>query len=372
MVDILKIAITGAAGDIGYALLGMLGRGRVFGKCQKIQLNIFDFPEQQSVLELSPTSCQRCGSNADLAVAFKDAKAAFLLGSCKPKDMECNDQVFNNFNFFKEQGKALEKCANKNVRVLVADNPFAMAMVCSCYAPSIPKTNFTALSRLDQNRATYQIAKKIGVHSSDVRNIVVFGNNSPTVVPFAGFACAKIQDRFSPVKEMFPDSYFDNELRKLVANRNQEILAKKKSPPALSVAKAACDHMHDWWHGIRTGEFISMGVPSKGSYCVPEDVVFSFPVVIDNKKNYCIVEAANLLENKVETTKNIAISTEELESEQNEIMAFVDKKPYKPCPAYESKILEGFELLDPSKYKKIKKDMEEIKDDEESDSSNKC
>lgn len=329
MKEILKVAVTGASGNLGYALLGMLGRGLVFGMRQPIQLNLFDLPQQEQKLEASVMEIQDCAlplvkeviATSDLSVAFKDIKAAFLVGSVpRSKDMERKDLLAKNVLIFREQGEALDKHACKDVKVLVVGNPAnTNALICSEYATTIPRENFSALMRLDQNRATAQIANRLKVPPSDVRNVFVWGNHSATQIPYAGLGCVTVDGVPKPIVECLDDCYLNGGFIDDVANRGAAVIQKRQLSSAMSAASAACDHMHDWWHGTHPGEIVSMAVYSDGSYCSSEGTMFSFPVTIENKE-WSIVEGIQL---SYDTKSRIFKTARELKAEKADALSFV-------------------------------------------------
>lgn len=218
--------------------------------------------------------------------AFKDVAAAFLVGAMPRKEgMERKDLLAANVRIFKEQGQALDKVARKDVKVLVVGNPAnTNALICSKYAPSIPKENFTAMTRLDQNRASSQLAAKLGVPVQNVKNVIIWGNHSSTQYPDASNGIVKIGGAEKPIPEAVnDDEYLKSSFVSTVQKRGAAVIAARKMSSALSAAKAASDHMRDWFLG--SGDrWVSMGVVSDGSYGTPRDVVFSFPVTTENGK----------------------------------------------------------------------------------------
>lgn len=218
--------------------------------------------------------------------AFKDVAAAFLVGAMPRKEgMERKDLLAANVRIFKEQGQALDKVARKDVKVLVVGNPAnTNAIICSKYAPSIPKENFTAMTRLDQNRAQSQLAAKIGVPVKDVKNVIIWGNHSSTQFPDPSNAVVTIGGVQKPVPAAINDEeYLKGAFVTTVQKRGAAVIAARKMSSALSAAKAASDHMKDWFLG--SGDrWVSMGVVSNGAYGTPADVVFSFPVTTSNGK----------------------------------------------------------------------------------------
>uniref|UniRef100_T1HB69 Malate dehydrogenase, cytoplasmic n=1 Tax=Rhodnius prolixus TaxID=13249 RepID=T1HB69_RHOPR len=258
----IRVVITGAAGQIAYSLLYHLGKGDVFGENQPMYLHLLDIPPMMGVLDGVVMEIVDCAlplvlgvvPTTDLSVAFTNADAAFLLGSMPRKQgMERRDLLSANCKIFREQGEAINKYAKKEIKVLVVGNPAnTNAFVCAKYAPSIPKENFTAMTRLDQNRAL------------------------------------------------------------TVQNRGGAVIAARKMSSAMSAAKAAADHMKDVWHGTKPGTFVSMAVISDGSYGVPKDLVFSFPVAITNRK-WTIVKGLKIDDFSQE---KLNLTTSELEDEK--------------------------------------------------------
>uniref|UniRef100_A0A0K8TST5 Malate dehydrogenase n=1 Tax=Tabanus bromius TaxID=304241 RepID=A0A0K8TST5_TABBR len=304
MAQPIKVVVTGAAGQIAYSLLYMIARGEVFGKNQKLVLHLLDIPPMMGVLEGVVMELADCAFSllehvvptADPEVAFKDVSAAFLVGAMPRKEgMERKDLLAANVKIFKVQGQALNKYAKKDVKVLVVGNPAnTNALVCSHYAPSIPKENFTAMTRLDQNRAKAQIASKLGIAVDNVKNVIIWGNHSSTQFPDVCNATATVDGVKKSVNEAIGNAaYLQNEFVVTVQKRGAAVIAARKMSSAMSAAKAACDHMHDWWNGTNPGDFVSMGVISDGSYGAPKDVVFSFPVEIRNGK-WSIVQGLQL------------------------------------------------------------------------------
>jgi len=295
MSEPLKIVVTGAAGQIAYSILYMIAKGDVFGKDQKLILHLLDIPPMMGVLNGVVMELADCAlpllagvvPTADPAVAFKDVSAAFLVGAMPRKEgMERKDLLSANVKIFKVQGEALNNHAKKDVKVLVVGNPAnTNALVCSHYAPSIPKENFSAMTRLDNNRARAQIAAKCGVAVENVKNVIIWGNHSSTQFPDARNAKVIIGGVEKSVYDVINnDAYLKGEFLDTVQKRGAAVIAARKMSSAMSAAKAACDHVRDWWLGTSEGEFVSMGVISDGSYGVAKDIIFSFPVQIQNKQ----------------------------------------------------------------------------------------
>lgn len=289
----IKVVVTGAAGQIAYSLLYLIGKGDVFGPNQPLILHLLDIPPMMGVLEGVVMELMDCAlpllravvPTADPEVAFKDVSAAFLVGAMPRKQgMERKDLLAANVKIFQVQGEAMDKFAKKDVKVLVVGNPAnTNALVCATYAPSIPKENFTAMTRLDQNRAQAQIAQKLEVPVGTVSNVIIWGNHSSTQYPDASHAMvSKASGDVSARAEIQDDSWFKNVFLETVQKRGAAVIAARKMSSAMSAAKAAADHMRDWFMGTPVGKFVSMGVMSDGSYCTPKDIVYSFPVEITN------------------------------------------------------------------------------------------
>ncbi|KAM7288362.1 malate dehydrogenase, cytoplasmic [Ixodes scapularis] len=224
--------------------------------------------------------------------AFAAIDVAFLVGSMPRKEgMERKDLLAANVKIFKSQGRALDQHAKKSVKVLVVGNPAnTNALVCSKFAPSIPKENFSAMTRLDHNRAKGQIAQRLKVSPADVRNVVIWGNHSSTQFPDANHATVNLDGKTVKVTEAINDAdYFKGDFVTTVQKRGAAVIAARKLSSAMSAAKAAADHMHDWWQGTSEGEWVSMAVISDCSYGSPADVMFSYPVHVDNQRRWRIV-----------------------------------------------------------------------------------
>lgn len=273
----------------------MIANGDVFGKEQKMILHLLDIPPMMGVLEGVVMELADCAfpllakvvPTADPAVAFKDVAAAFLVGAMPRKEgMERKDLLSANVKIFKVQGEAMNNYARKDVKVLVVGNPAnTNASVCSHYAPSIPKENFSAMTRLDQNRARAQIADRLQVSIEKVNNIIIWGNHSSTQYPDARSGTVLVNGEKKSVYDAVGDADFLTKIFvETVQKRGAAVINARKMSSAMSAAKAASDHMRDWFLGTEPGRFVSMGVVSDGSYNVPKDIVFSFPVEIKNKQ----------------------------------------------------------------------------------------
>ncbi|BFZ12095.1 hypothetical protein BsWGS_15134 [Bradybaena similaris] len=289
MVKPLRVVVTGAAGQIAYSLLYSVAKGDVFGQDQPIELMLLDITPMMSVLNGVVMELQDCAiplvkdivATDDPNVAFKDADAAFMVGAMPRKDgMERKDLLKANVKIFKAQGQAMDKYSKKTVKVVVVGNPAnTNACILSKYAPSIPKENFTCMTRLDQNRAQAQIAGRLGVSSDKIRNVIIWGNHSSTQYPDVDHATAEVNGKVVPVPDAIKDdNYLKNDFIKTVQQRGAEVIKARKLSSAMSAAKAACDHMHDWFAGTQGDGWVSMGVISDGSYGIKAGLMYSYPV----------------------------------------------------------------------------------------------
>ena len=283
----IRVAITGAAGNIGYALLWRIASGDCFGKNQPIILQLLEIPPGMQrldgvIMELRdsafPLVHDIIGTD-NPEVAFNDANAIFLVGSRpRTKDMNRSDLVAANGPIFVGQGKAIEAVASPNVKVITVGNPCnTNALIASANAPNIPNRQFTAMTRLDQNRAVGQLAERAGVPASKVEDVFIWGNHSNTMYPDPRFA--KVDGE--SVVELFDDEWLQGAFLDTVATRGKEIIVARGASSAASAASAAVDHMRDWWQGS-DGRIVSMALPSEGWYGVPKGLVFSFPCRCEN------------------------------------------------------------------------------------------
>lgn len=256
---------------------------------------------------------------ADPAVAFKDVSAAFLVGAMPRREgMERKDLLSANVKIFKVQGEAMNLYAKKDVKVLVVGNPAnTNALICSHYAPTIPKENFTAMTRLDQNRACAQIAKRVNTDIVNVKNLIIWGNHSATQFPDASNGTVNGK----PITEVVEISFLQNDFIDIVQKRGATVIAARKMSSAMSAARAASDHVKDWWNGTKAGDYVSMGVVSDGSYGIPTGLCFSFPVEIQNKQ-WKIVQGLNVDDF---ARSKLDITVKELLEEKEEAMAVCSK-----------------------------------------------
>ena len=285
-----RVAVTGAAGQIGYSLLFRIASGEMLGKDQPVILQMLEVPFEKAqaalkgvMMELEdcafPLLAGMIGTD-EPNVAFKDADYALLVGA-RPRcpGMERKDLLLENAKIFTVQGKALNDVASRNVKVLVVGNPAnTNAYIAMKSAPDLPAKNFTAMLRLDHNRALSQIAGKTGKAVADIKKLVVWGNHSPTM--YADYRFATINGE--GVKAMINDEDWNkNVFLPTVGKRGAAIIEARGLSSAASAANAAIDHMHDWALGTN-GEWVTMGIPSDGSYGIPEGIMYGVPVTCAN------------------------------------------------------------------------------------------
>jgi malate dehydrogenase len=259
----------------------------------------------------------------DVQVAFTNIDVAILVGAMPRREgMERKDLLKANAKIFEGQGKALDKFAKKTVKVLVVGNPAnTNCLLASKMAPSIPKENFSCMTRLDQNRAQAQIAGKLGVSTDTVRNVIIWGNHSSTQFPDVAHATVQTSDGsvgvYDAVKD---DAWLKGDFISIVQKRGGEIIKARKLSSAMSAAKAICDHMRDWWFGTKEGEWTSMGVWSDGSYGIPKDLIYSVPVYIKPGGSWTLVKglkSSDFAKEKMEAT------AKELVEERDMAVAFL-------------------------------------------------
>lgn len=317
MAEPLHVLITGAAGQIAYSLLYSVAKGDVFGPNQPICLTLLDIEAMMGVMSgvvMELTDCalpllKSVTPTSDIATAFKDIDVAILVGAMPRREgMERKDLLKANVRIFKQQGEALSQYAKKTVKVVVVGNPAnTNAFICKMYAKGIPPENFTCLTRLDQNRAQSQVANRVGVSAQDVRNIIIWGNHSSTQFPDVSHAVVKVGGNDVKVPEAVKDdAWLKGDFISCVQKRGAAVIAARKLSSAMSAAKAICDHLHDWWFGTKEGQWVSMGVPSDGSYGIEAGLVYSFPIQIKPDHTYTIVQGLSIddfARSKLDATK---------------------------------------------------------------------
>jgi malate dehydrogenase len=292
-----RVAVTGAAGQIGYALLFRIASGEMLGKDQPVILQLLEVPAEgpQKALKGVMMELEDCAfpllhgmeAHGDPMTAFKDTDYALLVGSMPRKaGMERAELLSINGQIFIGQGKALNDVASRNVKVLVVGNPAnTNAYIAMKSAPDLPRENFTAMLRLDHNRAASQIAAKTGKPVASIEKLCVWGNHSPTM--YADYRFATIEGK--GVKDLIADDAWNRDVfLPTVGKRGAAIIEARGLSSAASAANAAIDHMRDWALGSN-GQWVTMGVPSNGEYGIPQDVMFGFPVTTSGGK-YKLVE----------------------------------------------------------------------------------
>jgi malate dehydrogenase len=296
-----RVAVTGAAGQIGYALLFRIASGEMLGKDQPVILQLLEVPAEgpQKALKGVMMELEDCAfpllagmeAHSDPMTAFKDTDYALLVGSMPRKaGMERAELLSINGKIFIGQGQALDKVASRDVKVLVVGNPAnTNAYIAMKSAPSLPRENFTAMLRLDHNRAASQVAAKTGGKVGEIEKLCVWGNHSPTM--YADYRFASIGGK--SVKDLINDQAWNADVfLPTVGKRGAAIIEARGLSSAASAANAAIDHMRDWALGSN-GKWVTMGVPSNGDYGIPKDVMFGFPVTTANGK-YEIVKGVEI------------------------------------------------------------------------------
>jgi len=296
-----RVAVTGAAGQIGYALLFRIASGEMLGKDQPVILQLLEIPEEKAqnalkgvIMELDDCAFPLLAgieAHSDPVAAFKNTDYALLVGA-RPRGpgMERKDLLSANAQIFTAQGKALNASASRNVKVLVVGNPAnTNAYIAMKSAPDLPAKNFTAMLRLDHNRAASQIAAKTGKPVSSIEKLAVWGNHSPTM--YADYRFATIGGQ--SVKAMINDDAWNKDIfLPTVGKRGAAIIAARGVSSAASAANAAIDHMRDWALGSN-GHWVTMGIPSNGEYGIPKEVMFGYPVTTEGGE-YKIVEGLTI------------------------------------------------------------------------------
>ena len=294
-----RITITGAAGQIGYQLAFRIASGQMLGADQPVILQLLEITPALPALEGVMMELDDCAFDTlagvvgtdDANVAFKDSDYALLVGA-RPRGpgMERKDLLQANAQIFSVQGKAMNEHASRDIRVLVVGNPAnTNALITSSNAPDIEPKNITAMTRLDHNRASAQLAAKTGKHVSEVKQMAIWGNHSATQYPdmhhatVAGQAALGLVDKSWLIDEFIPS----------VQQRGAAIIKARGASSAASAASAAINHMHDWVHSTPADDWVSMGIPADGSYGIKEGVIYSYPVRCSNG-NYEIVQGLGI------------------------------------------------------------------------------
>jgi malate dehydrogenase len=293
------VTITGAAGNIGYALAFRVAAGQMLGADQPVNLNLLEIPAaaaavQGVVMELNDCAfltLNKVTATDDAKVAFKDCDVAMLVGA-RPRGpgMERKDLLLENAKIFSAQGKALDAVASRDVRVLVVGNPAnTNALIAQRNAPSLSPRQFTAMTRLDHNRALAQVSEKTGTPLARIAKVTIWGNHSATQYPDLHHATVDGK----PAIPAVGDGWFKESFIPTVQQRGAAVIKARGTSSAASAGSAALDHVHDWILGSREGDWVSMGVPSDGSYGIPEGVIYSYPVTCKGGQ-YHIVQGLDI------------------------------------------------------------------------------
>ncbi|AUD79822.1 malate dehydrogenase [Kangiella profundi] len=283
-----RVTVTGAAGQICYSLLFRIASGEMLGKDQPVILNLLEITPALKVCEAVAMELNDCAFplvkdivvTDDPAVAFKDANIGLMVGA-KPRGpgMERKDLLTDNGKIFSALGKVIDQVADKNIKICVVGNPAnTNAYILAKNAPSINQRNITALTRLDHNRAIYQLAEKADAEIASIKKMIIWGNHSVTQVPDISFATVNGENAADKVDA----TWAKEEFMPIVAKRGAAVIAARGASSAASAANAILDHMHDWVLGSAEGDWVSMAVPSDGSYGIEEGLIYSYPVVCKN------------------------------------------------------------------------------------------
>jgi len=317
-----KVTVTGAAGQIGYALLPRIASGQLLGPDTAVELRLLEItPAMQAlegvVMELDDSAfplLESIETSDDPNFAFDGANVALLVGARpRTKGMERADLLEANGGIFKPQGQAINDHAADDVKVLVVGNPAnTNCLIAMSHAPDVPSERFTSMMRLDHNRAKAQLAKKVGAHARDVHRMTVWGNHSTTQYP--DISHALVGDR--PATELETGrSWIEDEFIPTVAKRGAAIIEARGASSAKSAASAAIDHVHDWVLGTPEGDWVSMGIPSDGSYGIDQGIICGFPCTCSGGE-WQIVQG---LEIDDFSRERIDASVDELKSERDAV-----------------------------------------------------
>ena len=317
----ITVAVTGAAGNIGYALLFRIASGDCFGKDQPVILKLLEVPQGLKRLEGVVMELDDCAFpllrgvhiSDDANVAFDGASQVFLVGS-KPRGpgMLRSDLVRENGPIFVGQGRAINDRAASDVRVCVVGNPCnTNAYIAMRSAPDVPADRFTAMTRLDENRAVALLAKKAGVAVTEIRNLAIYGNHGPAMFP--DFYHATVAGK--PAVDVVDEAWLQGEFIKTVSGRGKAIIDARGSSSAASAAAAAIDHMATWFKGTAPGAWASVALPSRGEYGIPEGLIYSYPVTIADGQ-FTVIEG---LEHGEFSRKAMQVNVDELVEERDAV-----------------------------------------------------
>jgi malate dehydrogenase len=332
-----KVAVTGAAGRIGTQLLYRIAAGEMLGKDQPVILSLLEVPDVKdatgkvtfsamkqlkgALMELDDCAfplLQGVTASDNAEEAFKDVDFALLVGATpRGPGMERADLLQKNAQVFIAQGKALDKVAKRDVKVIVVGNPAnTNAYIAMKSAPNLKRENFTAMMRLDHNRALTQLSKKTGKPADSIENLIVWGNHSPTMYPDIRFATSG----GAPLKQLVNDeAWLKETFIPTVGQRGKAIIDASGISSVPSAANAALDHMRDWWQGAGS-KYVTMGVPSNGEYGIPKDVIYGFPCICSGNGKYEIVKGLEIDEF---SKAKMAATLKELEEERDAVKALL-------------------------------------------------
>jgi len=317
-----NVTVTGAAGAIGYAILFRIASGQMLGPDRPVHLRLLEIPQAAKAAEGTAMELDDCAFpllagidiHDDPATAFDGTSFALLIGARpRSKGMERGDLLEANGGIFKPQGEAINAGAADDVRVLVVGNPAnTNALIAMSSAPDVPRERFTAMTRLDHNRAIAQLARKTGAAVGDITRMTIWGNHSATQYPDIFHAKVNGTDASEVASDR---TWLEQDFIPTVQKRGAAIIEARGASSAASAANAAVDHVHDWVHGTPDGDWVSMSVPSDGSYDVPEGLISSFPCTTENG-DWTVVQG---LEIDAFSRERIDASTAELAEERDAV-----------------------------------------------------
>ena len=323
-----RVAVTGGAGQIGYSLLFRIASGEMLGKDQPVILQLLEIPDERAqkalkgvMMELDDCAfplLQGMVPASDPMVAFVDADVALLVGA-RPRGpgMERKDLLEANGKIFAPQGKALSEVAKRSVKVLVVGNPAnTNCLIAMNNAPKLKPSNFSAMMRLDHNRALTQVAQKIGKPVTEIKKLTVWGNHSATQYPDLFQATAGGKKIWPMINDQ---AWLENNFIPTIQKRGAAIIDARGLSSAASAANAAIDHVRDWVKGTKAGTWVSMGIPSDGSYGVPAGMIYGFPVTCKNGK-YKIVKG---LDQSAFSKARMQATLKELQEERDSILGLL-------------------------------------------------
>lgn len=322
-----RVTITGAAGNIGYAMAFRIAAGDMLGPDQPIILQLLEITPALEALKGVVMELNDCAfpllqdiiATDDLSVAFKDCDYAMLVGA-RPRGpgMERNDLLAANGAIFGPQGKAINDYASRDVKVLVVGNPAnTNALIAQASAPDLDPKQFTAMTRLDHNRALSQLAEKTGAHTTEIKNMIIWGNHSSTQYPDLNHASVGGK----PATSLVDEAWIKEEFIPVVQQRGAAIIKARGASSAASAASAAIDHMRTWALGTAEGDWVSMGIPSDGSYGIEPGIVYSYPVTCKDGK-YEIVQGLAI---DAFSREKMDATAQELREERAAVQDLLDK-----------------------------------------------